>query len=150
MREQDSTKMEFLLKVNGNIIVQRFFNVRGYLPENNNSIELHEFMEYLIDDFKKSLRVKTATYMLDNQYEIYENPEIMETSITDGPEQFLMEIKNGEKMIYQRYIDAKVYPPKVRYTVDIRPKLKSILTSLTKILSSKKNNYNYLEYNLKF
>ena len=150
MREQDSTKMEFLLKVNGNIIVQRFFNVRGYLPENNNSIELHEFMEYLIDDFKKSLRVKTATYMLDNQYEIYENPEIMETSITDGPEQFLMEIKNGEKMIYQRYIDAKVYPPKVRYTVDIRPKLKSILTSLTEILSSKKNNYNYLEYNLKF
>jgi len=149
MREQDSTKIEFLLKVNGNIIVQRFFNVRGYLSENNNSIELHEFMEYLIDDFKKSLRVKTATYMLDNQYEIYENPEIMETSITDGPEQFLMEIKNGEKMIYQRYIDAKVYPPKVRYTVDIRPKLKSILTSLTEILSSKKNNYNYLEYNLK-
>jgi len=149
MREQDSTKIEFLLKVNGNIIVQRFFNVRGYLPKNNNSIELHEFMEYLIDDFKKSLRVKTATYMLDNQYEIYENPEIMETSITDGPEQFLMEIKNGEKMIYQRYIDAKVYPPKVRYTVDIRPKLKSILTSLTEILSSKKNNYNYLEYNLK-
>jgi hypothetical protein len=26
MKEQDSTKLEFLLKVNGNIIVQRFFN----------------------------------------------------------------------------------------------------------------------------
>ena len=33
MKEQDSTKLEFLLKVNENIIVQRFFNVRGYNPK---------------------------------------------------------------------------------------------------------------------
>lgn len=33
MKEQDSTKMEFLLTLNDNIVVQRFFNVRGYNPK---------------------------------------------------------------------------------------------------------------------
>ena len=42
MKEQDSTKLEFLLKVNGNIIVQRFFNVRGYNHKARNSMELHD------------------------------------------------------------------------------------------------------------
>ena len=27
---QDLTKMEFLIKLNDNIVVQRFFNVKGY------------------------------------------------------------------------------------------------------------------------
>ena len=32
MKEQESTKLEFLMMVNDNIIVQRFFNVRDYNP----------------------------------------------------------------------------------------------------------------------
>ena len=32
MKELDSTKLEFLMTVNQNIIVQRFFNVRDYNP----------------------------------------------------------------------------------------------------------------------
>ena len=30
MKEQDITKVEFLLMCNENIVVQRFFNVRGF------------------------------------------------------------------------------------------------------------------------
>jgi hypothetical protein len=148
MKEQDSTKLEFLLKVNENIIVQRFFNVRGYNPKAKNSMELHEFIEEFIGEFKSDLRVRTATYMMDNQFEIYENPDVMETSITNGPEKFSLTIKNGEHILYNRYLDAKVYPPKVRYTVDLRPKLKSILNTLTEIFSTKKLTFEYLNYSL--
>lgn len=148
MREQDSVKLEFLLKVNDNIIVQRFFNVRGFNLKSKNSNELHEYMSEFVYEFKNSLRVRTATYMLDNQYEIYENPEVMETSYLNGPEKFSITIKQNDKILYDVYIDAKIYPPKVRYTVDLRPKLKSILNSLTEIFSSKKLTYNYLNYNL--
>ena len=148
MKEQDSTKLEFLLKVNENIIVQRFFNVRGYNPKAKNSIELHEYIEYFISIFKTDLRVKTATYMMDNQFEIYENPDVMETSITNGPEKFTLTIKNGDQVLYTRYLDAKVYPPKVRYTVDLRPKLKSILNSLIEIFSTEKLTFKYLDYSL--
>jgi hypothetical protein len=148
MKEQDSTKLEFLLKVNENIIVQRFFNVRGYNTKAKNSMELHDFISYFIEEFKSDLRVKTATYMMDNQYEIYENPDVMETSITNGPEKFSLTIKNGDTILYNRYLDAKIYPPKVRYTVDLRPKLKYVLNTLTEIFSTKKLTLEYLNYSL--
>ena len=148
MKEQDSTKLEFLLKVNGNIIVQRFFNVRGYNHKARNSMELHDYMSEFIEGFKSDLRVKTATYMLDNMYDIFENPQIMETSITEGAESFSLMIRNGDTVLYNRYLDAKIYPPKVRYTVDLRPKLKSILNTLTEIFSEKKLSYEYMDYNL--
>jgi hypothetical protein len=72
----------------------------------------------------------------------------METSFLDGPEKFTLTIKNGENILYSRYMDAKVYPPKVRYTVDLRPKLKPILTSLTEIFSTKKLSFDYMNYSL--
>jgi hypothetical protein len=148
MKEQDSTKLEFLLKVNGNIIVQRFFNVRGYNHKARNSMELHDYISEFIDEFRNDLRVRTASYMIDNMYDIYENPQIMETSITDGPESFSLMIKNGDNVLYHRYLDAKIYPPKVRYTVDLRPKLKSILNTLTEIFSTKKLTLEYSDYSL--
>jgi hypothetical protein len=84
--------------------------------------------------------------MLDNQYEISENPDVLNTSITDGPENFNLIIKLGDMTICQREFNAKVYPPKVRYTVDLRPKLKSILAQLTDIFSGRDFNYFYPEF----
>ena len=148
MKEQESTKLEFILKVNENIIVQRFFNVRGYNPKAKNSMELHEYISYFVREFKDRLRTKSVVYMMENQFEIYENPMVMETSITDGPEKFTLTIKNGDSVMYNREIDAKVYPPKVRYTVDVRPQLKGLLNSLTEIFSEKNLSYEYMDYNL--
>ena len=50
MREQDITKLEFLMMVNDNIIVQRYFNVRDYNPDTRNSVDFKEFMDDLIDN----------------------------------------------------------------------------------------------------
>jgi hypothetical protein len=148
MKDQESTKLEFILKVNENIIVQRFFNVRGYNPNAKNSVELHEYISDFVIEFKDRLRTKSVVYMMENQFEIYENPMVMETSITDGPEKFTLTIKNGDTVMYNREINAKVYPPKIRYTVDVRPQLKELLTSLTEIFSEKKLTYEYMDYNL--
>lgn len=148
MKDQESTKLEFILKVNENIIVQRFFNVRGYNPNAKSSVELHEYINDFVIEFKDRLRTKSVVYMMENQFEIYENPMVMETSITDGPEKFTLTIKNGDTVMYNREINAKVYPPKVRYTVDVRPQLKELLTSLTEIFSEKKLTYEYMNYNL--
>ncbi len=68
----------------------------------------------------------------------------METSITDGPERFNIYIKSTEKVLTHRVFDAKIYPPKVRYTVDLRPHLKEILSDLTDIFSDENLSYEYL------
>jgi hypothetical protein len=51
-------------------------------------------------------------------------------------------------VLNHRQFDGKLYPPKVRYTVDVRPFLKEVLRELTDIFSSKKLTYKYLELDL--
>lgn len=148
MREQDSTKMEFLLTLNDNIVVQRFFNVRGFNPKAKNSLELYHFNVSLRNELQYLLKMKTVSYMIDNKDSIEHDPTIMNTSHTDGPEVFNFYIKVGDMTICHSVFDGKFFPPKVRYTVDVRPFLKEVLRELTDIFSNHKLTYNYLEFDL--
>lgn len=148
MKEQDITKLEFLLTLNDNIVVQRFFNVKGFNPKARNSVELYDFLKDVSDTLKYDLKMKTVVYMLDNKEAIMHDPEVMETSFTDGPEVFNIFIKIGEQTICHRIFDGKMFPPKVRYTVDVRPYLKDLLKGLTDIFSSYRLNFKYLGYDL--
>jgi len=149
MKEQnDVTKVEFLITLNNNFVVQRFFNVKGYEERAEKSVDLYDYIKYLSESLQTKLRNKCMVYMLDNRYQIEEDPSVLETSNTDGPEVFNIILKVGNKTICHRVIDAKLYPPKVRYTLDIRPDIKNILRELTDILSDKNLSYNYLNYSL--
>jgi hypothetical protein len=148
MKEMDSTKMEFLLTLNDNIVVQRFFNVRNYNPKAKNSLDLYEFMKSLSEELHYYLKMKTVVYMMDNRDSIEHDDSIMNTSFTDGAEVFNLFVRVGEQTICHRVFDGKRYPPKVRYTVDVRPFLKDVLRELTDIFSNNKLSYKYLEFDL--
>jgi len=80
MKEQnDVTKVEFLITLNDNFVVQRFFNVKGYNPNVKNSVDLYDLMCEISNDVKRILRNKTVDYMLDNQYVIESDPTVLET-----------------------------------------------------------------------
>ena len=145
MREQEITKVEFLLMCNDNIVVQRFFNVRGFNRNANKSEELYDHVGRLCRELTYDLKMRSVVYMLENKYEILENSELLNTSITNGPENFNLILKVGDMTICHRQFDAKPYPPKVRYTVDLRPKLKTIMSDFTDIFSGQKFNYFYSE-----
>ena len=146
MRDQDATKVEFLLMCNDNIVVQRFFNVKGFNKNAHKSEEFYDYIKTFCSNLQYDLKMRSVVYMLENQYEITENPDVLNTSITEGEENFNLYIKVDNMTICQRSFDAKVYPPKVRYTVDLRPKLKGILSDLTDIFSGKKFNYFYPQF----
>jgi hypothetical protein len=105
-------------------------------------------MDGFISELKENFKMKTVNYMLDNQYQISEDPEVLNTSFTDGPESFNIYIKNGDTTMCHYSFDAKLYPPKVRYTVDIRPFLKGILFGLTDVLSARNLTHEYMGYQL--
>lgn len=149
MKEQDVTKMEFLLTLNENIVVQRYFNVKDYNYDAKNSLELYEFIKDLKDELEYYLKMKTVVYMMDNKEAIIHDPKIMETSFTEGPEFFNIFVKVGDQTICHRIFDGKKFPPKVRYTVDVRPYLKDVLKELTDIFSSQELNYEYCEFDLR-
>ena len=146
MKDQEITKVEFLLTCNDNIVVQRFFNVRGFNRNAHKSEEFYDHINQIYDELQYNLKMRTVSYMLENQYEIIENPDILNTSITDGDENFNLIIKVGDLTICHRRFNAKPYPPKVRYTVDLRPKLKSIMSGLTDIFSGKNFNFAYPDF----
>jgi hypothetical protein len=142
----DVTKVEFLITLNDNFVVQRFFNVKNFNKDAKNSDDLQDYIKQLSNILQTKLRNKSVVYMLENRYQIEEDPNVLETSNTDGPEIFNIILKLGNETICHRIVDAKVYPPKVRYTLDIRPDIKTILRELTDILSGKKLSFEYLNY----
>ena len=148
MKEEAIIKMEFLLNLNDNIVVQRFYNVRNFNPQARHSYDLPYFMKQVEDDLVTDLKMKTVMYMMDNQEAIYLDPEILNTSNTDDPENFNMYVKLADDVIFHRIFDGKLYPPKVRYTVDVRPSLKNILKGLTDIFSAENLCYDYMDYDL--
>jgi hypothetical protein len=148
MQEESIIKMEFLLTLNDNIVVQRYFNVRNYNPDARRSYNLAYFMGQVEEIFNSDLKMKTVMYMMDNQEAIYLDPEILNTSNTEAPENFNMYVKLSDNIIFHRIFDGKLYPPKVRYTVDVRPSLKNILKGLTDIFSADNLYYEYMDYDL--
>jgi len=144
----DVTKMEFLLTLNDNIVVQRYFNVKNYNPKAKSSYTMVEVMGQIKEVIHEDLKAKSCYFLLDNYEQILLDSEYLSTSNTDGPESFNMYLKIGDLTICHYGWDAKIYPPKIRYTVDVRPHLKSVLNSLTDIFSDENLSYNYLNIQL--
>ena len=62
MKEQDLTKMEFLIKLNNNVVIQRYFNVKDYNPQARRSMELYENIRDIAESLQRKLKIKTVTY----------------------------------------------------------------------------------------
>ena len=148
MKETDVIKMEFLITLNDNIVIQRYFNVRGYNPMAKSSLNMSYYLKDFVSQFEYDQKMRSVVYLLENQEQIMEDQNVLDTSNTSGPEIFNFYIKVGEQTICHRIFDGKMFPPKVRYTVDVRPFLKDVLRELTDIFSENKLTYDYLDFDL--
>jgi len=148
MQNQDITKFEFLLKLENNIVIQRFFNVIGHYPSSKTSMDLYECVTEICEEIATDLKDKTLEIM--NINDDFVSPEQREEEIKNYKEEnFILEIKQGDRVFISRIFPAHIYHPKVRYAVDIRPKVRKILGDLTNVLSQRELNKTYLEYELR-
>tara|TARA_R100000988_G_C3989776_1_gene161957 strand:- start:1035 stop:1484 length:450 start_codon:yes stop_codon:yes gene_type:complete len=138
---ENTQKCEFVLKLGNNIVCQRFFSVRNFNNRATNSIDLHYVVQGVVNDIVDDLKLKTL-YLLESNFR--------ENVLDEGSEDeyFTITIKKGNKVIYDTITPANIYPPKVRYTVDIRPQISYILRELTGVLSQRKVTTNYQDYDL--
>ena len=144
---QDPNKFEFLLTLDGNIICQRYFNVRDFNPKTKKSMNLHEEVKFICTEISDDLKIKSSDYLSENQA-FFMNSEIVEDPKELDEQYFLLQIKQGDDVFIERIFPAHHYHPKVRYTVDIRPRLKTILSDLTDILSTEELETKYLQHEL--
>ena len=63
---EEKEKFEFLLKIEDNIICQRFFTVKNHNPKTTRSIELYWSVEEIKDLIKKYLVLKTVYFSLNS------------------------------------------------------------------------------------
>lgn len=148
MREKNdnSTKFEFLLKLNDNIVCQRYFNVKSYNPKTLKSLELHQEVLDVVNELKETLKYKTSDYMAENYHMFLDGNDLEKDNTLN--DYFTLSIRKDDKNVITRYFEGSIYPPKVRYTVDIRPSLRRILKDFTDTLSGKNATTNYLTYKL--
>ena len=146
-QQLDITKFEFLLTLEGNIICQRFFNVKDHVEQSRRSMDLHYYIRNICEDIAEDLKIKSSDYLCENQ-NYFLSSDYVEDALENDREHFLLVIKLNDDVFIQRIFPAYYYHPKVRYTVDIRPKLKHILSDLTDILSSEELETTYLNYEL--
>ena len=147
MNNQDLTKCEFLLTLEGNIIIQRFFSVKDFNPEATNSVELYECVKEICDIISDDLKIKNSEFLYENQ-NFFFNSEDVESEEEIKEEYFLLEVKIEDDVFMERIFPAHVYHPKARYAVDIRPKVRMILGMLTDTLSLTHPETVYMDYNL--
>lgn len=145
--QDNITKFEFLLTLEGNIVCQRYFNVREHVDQSRRSLDLHYYVKNICEEIQEDLKIKSSNYLCENQNFIL-NSEVVEDKANAEKEYFLLEIKLGDDVFISRIFPAYLYHPKARYTVDIRPKLKRFLADLTDILSSYELETTYLQYEL--
>ena len=141
--QRDLTKFEFLLTLEGNIIIQRFFNVPEYNPASKRSLDLAEIVQFICEKISRKLKSKSSEYSYES-LNFFSNIDVLEEEPEVKEEYFSLEIKLNDDVFIQRIFPAHVYHPKARYSVDIRPEIREILSDLTDVLSYTEYQDTYL------
>jgi hypothetical protein len=147
MNIQEQNKFEFLLTLDNNIICQRFFNVHDYNPVSRRSMDLHYYIQDICVEISEDLKIKSSNYLVENQNYILNSTYVEDPKETEE-QYFLLQVKQGNDVFIERIFLASVFHPKVRYSVDIRPNLRRILSDLTDIMSREDLETVYLQYEL--
>lgn len=114
----ENKKFEFTLKIDHNIICQRYFRIECDEP---NTSSLNGYMDGFCDDFMEELKLKNAKHpRINDEY----------------GEHYTIEVTSEDGVYFQRALPAYQFHPSVRYNVDIRPKIKQLLKDLTSLLKS--------------
>lgn len=143
----EEQRFEFVLYINNNIICQRYFNIRDYNEEILKSYELKELVDRITGlsngDFgglgiiPKYLQKKSMEYLWGN-YNPYMPPSEETTKPTnDKVDNFQFEIKVDKKSVIKSEFSGNLFPPKVRYSVDVREIIPSIMNEIRNYFSQK-------------
>jgi len=138
-------KFEFILRINGNIICQRYFSVRNFNTKSPNSYDMLECVEECTYMIQEQLKGKAVDYLWGqfNPYDKQTEEQINRTPIYDKEDIFDFEIRIDERVIAAKRFTGNVYPQRVRYSVDIRELIPSIIYRIQYTLSEENLSVEY-------
>lgn len=147
-KKVEEQRFEFILYINDHIICQRYFNIRDYNENCLNSYELKELMDNIagmntdyfgsLGIIPKYLKRKSIDYLWDNYNPYFGQKEETNKNIFDKLDNFQFEIKVDKMTVAKSEFCGNFFPPKVRYAVDVREIIPSIMNEIRHYFSQKK------------
>jgi hypothetical protein len=143
-------KFEFVLKINNNIICQRYFSIDGY----NKNVLRSEELKSLIDSLcgmnnsnigscgiiPKFLKDKSVDYLWDRYdpySEVRREEDASERDIFKNEDIFTFEIKVDKNIVAKSTFSGNWFPTMVRYQVNIKPIISNIIEEITEFFTRK-------------
>lgn len=147
-KKVEEQRFEFILYINDHIICQRYFNIRDYNEDSVKSLEIKELMDNIVGmnngDFgylgiiPKYLKDKSVDYLWNNYNPYFPQKEETIKNIFEKVDNFQFEIKIDKVSVAKSEFCGNFFQPKVRYSVDVREIIPSIMTEIRHYLSQKK------------
>ena len=141
----EEQRFEFVLHINNHIICQRYFHIRDFNEKSIQSYEMKELMDSIcgmnngqfgelgiIPNFLKS---KSKDYLWANYNPFLTQTEQTERNIFEKIDDFQFEIKIDKKTVGKSVFSGNYFPPKVRYAVDIKEIIPTIMSEIREVLS---------------
>lgn len=149
----EEQRFEFVLYINDHIICQRYFNVREYNPDSIKSLEMKELIDRIAGlnigtigqhgIIPSRLKQKSVDYLWDNYNPYFVQTEETNKNQTEKIDNFQFEIKVDKVTVAKTQFSGNIFPPKVRYQVDIKEIIPDIMTEIRDYLSQKKYTLEY-------
>lgn len=152
----EEQKFAFVLYINNNIICERYFHIRDYNENVVNSTELDELMDNIVGVnngaygsmgiIPKHLKKLSIDYLW-SQYNPYVPQEFVQVKNNyEKIDTFTFDIKVGKVSVAKRSFSGNLFPTKVRYQVDIKEIIPSILSEIRYFFSLNLYTHKYLQY----
>lgn len=161
MKKIEKQRFEFLLLINGNIICQRYFDIRNYNEDSIHSMEMKELVDKIagtnhteygfLGMIPKHLQQKTRDYLWGyyRPHKPQRPEDINRRDIYEKKDEFGFQIKVDGEVVAETTFSGNVFPPKVRYQVNIKEIIPQIIYEIRQSLSKKSYTDTYGEISVK-
>jgi len=138
-------KFEFVLYINGNIICQRYFTVKDYNKKSLRSMDLMWCIESIAKMIKSDLKEKSEDFLWKqfNPYREQNLEDIIREDIYENEDMFDFEIRVDDRVVAKTNFSGNIYPQRVRYSVDIRKMIPSIISEIQNTFSEENLTVEY-------
>jgi|TARA_R110001583_G_scaffold4356_10_gene25358 hypothetical protein len=146
-----SDKFEFILRINENIVCQRYFNIRGYNNTAKDSMDLKWELEEIVSKIQSYLKEKSEDFLWVNYNPYRTKNSVVREEKKEGEDYFTFEIRVDGKIIIIERFTGMDYPPKVRYSVNVKSLIPEVISKIQRCLSKRKylTTSEYYGYNNK-
>jgi hypothetical protein len=142
-------RFEFVLYINNNIIVQRYFQVPNYNKAFRFSMEVKTLMDEVMgmnngafgslgmipDSFKEQTMRESWDYY--NPYYSQDQDKIKSRDLFSKEDIFSLELKVDKRVVGKAQFCGNYFPPSVRHSVNINPIIPDIINTMKHYMSLK-------------